>query len=48
VILQVAAEPAQAETNALLDRAETYGGALGDLLVREPAEERQLDRRSEL
>jgi hypothetical protein len=48
VILYVAAEPAQAETNAPLDRAETYAGALGDLLVGEPAEECQLDRRSEL
>ena len=39
----VAAETAQPEADASLDRAEWYAGELGDLLVGEPGEERQLD-----
>jgi hypothetical protein len=41
--LQVAAKTAQPEADASLDRAEWYTGELGDLVMGEPGEERQLD-----
>jgi hypothetical protein len=44
--LQVAAETAQPEADASLDRAEWYAGELGHLVMGEPGEERQLDRGS--
>jgi hypothetical protein len=40
------AKATQPETDASLDRAEGYAGELGDLVVGEPGEERQLDRGS--